>query len=259
MATRCWALAEIEDVAQARCELFTAIARDPALLGTRPVLGALRRFCSVGPSTNHWRSRSTTSGKKRISSVLADIVSIPLDWHKEGTVESAALLGLARLLRDHTVNHSIETGTGRTTLMLSHLSREHTVFTMGDRADSSMKVLEHPLLKRETVTFVEGPTQRTLLSFEFRHALDFAMLDGPHGFPFRPRLAFAILVVDDIHIPTVANLFAFLCEDAMFELIEVIATTGFLRRTHAPTFPTDADAWWEQNYNRIHFPVPIRP
>lgn len=62
-------------------------------------------------------------------------------------------------------------------------------------------------------------------------------------------------MIDDIHIPTVFNLFAFLREEAMFRLVEVVGTTAFFRRTQSPTFPTDQDNWWIQGYNSARFPV----
>src|SRR5256885_7172686 len=62
------------------------------------------------------------------------------------------------------------------------------------------------------------------------------------------RLA-ALLILDDIHIPTVQNLFRFLRRDAMFELDKVVGTTAFFTRTSAPTFDRFGDEWWQQNYN----------
>src|SRR5256885_11641572 len=62
------------------------------------------------------------------------------------------------------------------------------------------------------------------------------------------RLA-ALLILDDIHIPTVHNLFRFLRREAMFELDEVVQTTAFFTRTSAATFDRFGDGWWLQNYN----------
>jgi hypothetical protein len=57
------------------------------------------------------------------------------------------------------------------------------------------------------------------------------------------------LIIDDIHIPTVQNLFQFLRRDAMFELVEIVQTTAFFTRTGVPTFDPFGDGWWQQNYN----------
>lgn len=115
-----------------------------------------------------------------------------------------------------------------------------------------------PLLRPNVVTFVEGPTQATLPQHRFIEKLQLALIDGPHGYPF-PELEYyflyphletgARLILDDIHIPTVHNLFQFLRRDAMFELDDVVQTTAFLTRTSAPTFDPFGDGWWQQGYN----------
>ena len=67
----------------------------------------------------------------------------------------------------------------------------------------------------------------------------------------------ALLVVDDIHIPTIHRLHTFLAEDAMFELVHVERTTAFFRRTGAPVFSPYGDGWEHQAYNRTRFPVDV--
>jgi hypothetical protein len=147
-------------------------------------------------------------------------------------------------------------------LLLSHLSDHHTVFAMDGGTGSVRATEASPLLRRAVVTFVEGPTQLTLPSHRFSDQLDFVLIDGPHGFPF-PQLEYyylyphlargALVVLDDIHIPTVTHLFEFLSADDMFELLEVVETTAFLRRTDAPTFPPLGDGWETQRFNRRAF------
>src|SRR6185436_15229680 len=112
------------------------------------------------------------------------------------------------------------------------------------RGDSLAAVRAAPLL-RPGVEFVVGPTQRTLAAHRFETPLDLVLVDGPHGFPFPhleyyflyPHLAAGgLLVLDDIHVRTVNDLFRFLRADAMFELLAVVHTTAFFRRTAAATF-----------------------
>jgi len=59
----------------------------------------------------------------------------------------------------------------------------------------------------------------------------------------------ALLILVDIHIPTVHNLFRFLRGDAMFRLDEVVGATAFFRRTAAPVFDPLGGVWMRQNYN----------
>lgn len=196
--------------------------------------------------------------------VLSQIDELPGDWHGEGPLNShTALAAFLRHAGPLPLRRSMETGTGKSTLLLSHISERHTVFTVPD-GDSYHAVLKSAILNRDTVQFVLGPSQLTLREHSFEGPLDLAFLDGPHGYPF-PELEYyavypylspgALLVVDDIHIPTISNLFTFLCEDEMFHLLEVADTTAFFRRTTAPVFSPVADNWWTQKYNVNRFPV----
>jgi len=214
---------------------------------------------------------SYTISAPAIDALIADIGRLPEDWHKAGSVSTRVLSAIARLAADRRIEHSMETGSGKTTLLLSHLSADHTVFAIeryGDEDTGSItNVRKSRLFNAATVTFVVGPTQTTLPRHEFRNRLHFAMIDGPHGYPF-PELEYyhiyphldedALLIVDDIHIPTIHNLFAFLREDEMFELLEVVDNTAFFRRTATPTFSPVLDGWWLQAYNKKSFPMSVR-
>ncbi len=154
------------------------------------------------------------------------------------------------------IRHSVETGSGATTLLFSHLSEHHTVFAADGGSGSIANVRRSPLLRQNVVTFVEGPTQATLPRHRFAESLQLVLIDGPHGYPF-PELEYyflyphletgALLILDDIHIPTVHHLFRFLRRDAMFQLDEIVQTTAFFTRTNAPTFDPLGDGWWRQN------------
>ena len=116
------------------------------------------------------------------------------------------------------------------------------------------------MLNSKSIEFIEGATQLTLPQYNFNCQFQVALIDGPHGYPF-PDLEYyyiyphlehgAILIVDDIQIPSIYNMFRFIESDEMFSLIEVINQTAFFRRTDAPTFDPLGDGWWKQNYNKI--------
>lgn len=202
--------------------------------------------------------------------LLHEIAALPEDWHGAGTVSQRVLRALHRQLSPEGVAHSMETGTGRTTLLLSHLSRAHTVFTKDDAGggDSLDRVRESALLEPSTVTFEIGPTQRTLLQHHFEEPLHLAYLDGPHAYPF-PDLEYwavyphvaegGLLVVDDVQIPTIHHLFRFLDADDMWDLVEVVDNTAFFRRTSSPALDPYGEGWWLQGANRhpvlSHLPV----
>lgn len=163
---------------------------------------------------------------------------------------------------------SIETGCGTSTILLSNLSRSHTAFCIDDRNSENSSVtfvLGCPLFNQPCVDFIYGPTQVTMPSFEFKQELDLALIDGPHAFPFAeleyyyiyPHLKpNALLIVDDVHIPTVFNLYRFLKEDKMFSFVRKVHTTAIFRRTESPTLPDPlGEGWLQQEFNRRHFPV----
>jgi len=165
------------------------------------------------------------------------------------------------------ISHSVETGAGRTTLVLSQLSEHHVVFSK-DGGSSLSQARLSPLLRADRVEFVEGPTQKTLPSYEFKHGVQVALIDGPHAYPFPdleyyflyPHLeAGGLLVLDDINIPSIGRMFAILKADDMFELSEVVGDTAFLVRTVAPCFDPYGDRWWAQGYNRPHHELATSP
>ena len=186
------------------------------------------------------------------------IAEVSPGLHSAGTFSARTFEAIARAAQKRQIRNSVETGSGASTLLFSHLSEHHTVFALDGGSDSIANVRRSPLLRQNVVTFVEGPTQATLPQYRFTEKLQLVLIDGPHGYPF-PDLEYyflyphletdALLILDDIHIPTVHNLFQFLQRDAMFELDEIVQTTAFFTRTSAPTFDPFGDGWWQQNYN----------
>jgi hypothetical protein len=195
---------------------------------------------------------STQELQRRIAEVAPSL-------HSAGTLSTRALDGIARYAVKRKIRCSAETGSGATTLLMSHLSEHHLVFALDDGNGSIVNIKRSNLLRADHVEFVEGPTQRTLPRFRFTETLQFVLIDGPHAYPF-PDLEYyylyphlesgALLVIDDIHIRSVQNLFRFLRCDRMFHLEEVIGSTAIFTRTSARTFDPCGDSWWLQGYNR---------
>jgi len=190
--------------------------------------------------------------------IYRHILEVAPGLHGAGTFSARTFEAIAKAARKRQIRNSVETGSGASTLLFSHLSEHHTVFALDDGNGSVSNIRRSPLLRQEVVTFVEGPTQVTLPQHRFTEKLQLVLIDGPHGYPF-PDLEYyylyphletgALLILDDIHIPTVHNLFQFLRRDAMFDLEEVVRTTAFFTRTDAPTFDPFGDGWWQQKYN----------
>jgi hypothetical protein len=192
------------------------------------------------------------------SGLLSEILSSSRSIHRSGSMSPRALIQLAKHLENRNVQHSAETGTGASTLIFSHLSQSHTVFAI-DGDESITSVLHNPLLKREVTIFVEGPTQKTLPLYSFALPLQAVLLDGPHAYPF-PDLEYfylyphieqgGLLVIDDIHIPSIRNMLRVVRDDDMFQLLQVCGKTAFLQRTNAPVFDPWGDGWWLQAFNK---------
>jgi len=107
--------------------------------------------------------------------------------HGAGTLEHTVIEAIHACCPDR-IARSVETGCGKSTILLSRLSADHTVFTIDDTGggtDSSVSFARDcPAFRAETTRFVFGPTQRTLPRHDFDGPLDLALIDGPHGFPF---------------------------------------------------------------------------
>ncbi|MGH9469175.1 MAG: class I SAM-dependent methyltransferase [Terriglobia bacterium] len=199
------------------------------------------------------------SGAGSLDRKLLDrIIAVSQTLHTLGSFSPRALEIIARHLSSRPIQHSMETGCGVSTLILSNLSPDHTVFAL-DRGGSIANTKSSELFDPATTTFVEGPTQKTLPSYEFRNKLQVALLDGPHAFPF-PQLEYyyvyphleegALLIIDNMWMPSIHDLFEVLKADDMFRLVDVVNWTAFFRRTSAPVFDPWGDGFWLQKYNR---------
>ena len=187
--------------------------------------------------------------------------------HAAGSMQRAQIKAIERVYLKR--GFSMETGCGTSTILLSNISDRHLVFCADDRYDERSKdnssidfVRASPALNTSRTEFIIGPTQKTLPTFNFTKKLDLALLDGPHAYPF-PDLEYyfvylhlktgAILIIDDVHIPTLSNLYRFLLDDDMFSLIERLENTAFFRRTDAPIFNPFGDGWEFQEFNKRRF------
>jgi hypothetical protein len=199
-----------------------------------------------------------------VADVLAKVLALPYDWHGAGTATNR-VLGAIDAQRLRPLLHSAETGTARTTLLFSHASRDHLVFTIDDdgHGDTLERVRGSSVLAVDTTRFIVGPAQLTLPRQTFTDALDLVLLDGPHAFPypcleylyFAPRVRTGgLLVVDDIHIPAVRILAALLRKDAMWRCRTVVDHTRFYARTPAVAHDPLGDGWWLRGHNRASAP-----
>jgi hypothetical protein len=171
--------------------------------------------------------------------------------------DAMAPAALTAMLRRSPFRRSAETGCGGSTIVLSNASEHHTAFALEGIDRTISELLEHPDLQGERVCFVEGETRDTLPAHVFRDELDLVLLDGPHAYPL-PQVEFAYLfphiriggwlVIDDIQIPSVYELFRFLKQEPSVALEKVVVRTAVFRRLGAGK--EGPDGWQSQGMNR---------
>jgi precorrin-6B methylase 2 len=175
-------------------------------------------------------------------------------FHPWDAMAPAALSGL---LQRGPFRSSVETGCGGSTIVLSHASDRHIAFAIEGEDRTITELRKQGDLRAANVIFVEGETRATLPGYPFPGELDLVLLDGPHAYPL-PQIEYAYLfprirlggwlVLDDIQIPSVYELFHFLKQEPSVALEEVAVRTAFFRRVgtaeHGP------DGWALQRMNR---------
>jgi len=164
---------------------------------------------------------------------------------------------LSNILKRGPFRSSAETGCGGSTIVLSHASGRHTAFAIEGSDQTITELRKQTDLQTEKVIFVEGETRDTLPSYRFEDNLDLVLLDGPHAYPL-PQLELAYLlpwirlggwlIVDDIQIPSVYELFHFLKNESSLVLEEVTVRTAFFRRVSE--VERRPDGWMLQGMNR---------
>jgi hypothetical protein len=175
-------------------------------------------------------------------------------FHPWDAMSPAALSGI---LRRGPFRSSAETGCGGSTSVLSHASDRHIAFAIEGEDRTITELRRQSDLRAWNVIFVEGETRSTLPRYDFEGELDLVLLDGPHAYPM-PQIEFAYiyprirtggwLVIDDIQIPSVHELFRFLQKESSVVLEEVAVRTAFFRRVSATG--CGPDGWALQGMNR---------
>jgi precorrin-6B methylase 2 len=183
-----------------------------------------------------------------------NLVARASGFHPWDAMAPAALSGI---LQRGPFRSSAETGCGGSTIVLSQASDRHVAFAIEGADGTIAELRKRSDLRAENVTFVEGETKDTLPGYRFEGELDLALLDGPHAYPM-PQIEFAYLfprirlggwlVLDDIQIPSVYELFHFLERESSVVLEEVVVRTAFFRTASA--VERGPDGWASQGINR---------
>ena len=166
-------------------------------------------------------------------------------------------MALSAIVQRGPFQSTAETGCGGSTIVLSHASECHTAFAIDGENRTITELRKLDDLRAERVTFVEGEIKNTLPQHRFQGELDLVLLDGPHAYPL-PQLELTYLfpwirvggwvVMDDIHIPSVYELFDFMRKERSVLLEQVVGRTAFFRRVSAAEH--GPDGWALQGINR---------
>lgn len=189
-----------------------------------------------------------------------DLIARAVAFHSWDAMAPPALRAIAERGWAKPFLATAETGCGGSTILLSHLSRQHTAFAIEGENRTISELSRCPDLQCGNVTFVEGRTKDTLPRHRFQAPLDLVLLDGPHAYPL-PQIEYAHLfphlrrggwlIIDDLQIPSVHELFRFLRREPGVELEGVIARTAFFRKIEDECARNAGpDGWWLQGMNR---------
>jgi hypothetical protein len=183
------------------------------------------------------------------------------DGHAAGAFPTSVLKTIEACLPREMVR-TAETGCGKSTILFSNVSNEHHVFSYDDRELSHSSVAFYESCELTQLSKIEphfGATQKVVPAYSHQ-PYDAVLIDGPHGWPF-PELEYyffyphirtnGILIIDDVHIPTIGRMADIIAENEMWSFVGLAGiTTAIFKRTDAPVFDPYCDGWYMQTYNR---------
>lgn len=151
---------------------------------------------------------------------------------------------------------TLETGCGLSTVLFAALGCQHVCCTAGqDEADRVLADCERRGIATAALSFRVGSSHQTLPVMEAAGTeLDLVLVDGSHGFPL-PMLDWfyagsmlrqgGALLVDDLDLPAVGALNAFVKRDPRWQSITLTAKWGAWEKRRAGTLSED---WTEQAF-----------
>jgi predicted O-methyltransferase YrrM len=154
---------------------------------------------------------------------------------------------------------TLEIGIGASTVLFAASGSSHmAVGVVRAEFEAVAAYCESVGISTSDVTFCEGMSENVLPTLS--QDVDLALIDGAHGFP-APTVDFAyvrrlmrpgaVLVLDDVPIPTVASVYEFLRSDSHWEQLEIASDRAISFRM---TSKDDrVDPWVSQALNR-HYP-----
>jgi hypothetical protein len=136
----------------------------------------------------------------------------------------------------HSDSRTIETGCGHTTIVLAALGKHH-ICVSPDRMGRELveQYMSTVGIAKHKVTFIEGSSDTALSTLFLEEKIDFAYVDGCHGYPF-PALDWhhidkhlrigGYIGFDDVEIPTVRQHCDFLDANRSYSLVKELISKG---------------------------------
>lgn len=153
---------------------------------------------------------------------------------------------------------TIETGAGYTTVLFAALAEHHYCCTDSPREEEKIRAyLEHIGVSNDKLTFLIGSTEETLPGLRIESLIDFAYIDGCHGYPF-PALDWhyidkhlrvgGIIGMDNVELRPVREHCEFLEENGAYRLAGIV-TQGYFVRFYEKLMDQERE-WIHQAYSR---------
>ena len=150
---------------------------------------------------------------------------------------------------------TLETGSGLSTVLLASLGASHTAVTPAqDEADRIVSYCRDHGIDTASLRFEIGFSEDVLPTLDREDELDLVLVDGNHGFP-TPMLDWYFagsrlrpsgwLIVDDVNLPAVAHLCAFIDRDPRWSAHRRAGKWNAYRRECGGDLRQD---WYEQSF-----------
>jgi predicted O-methyltransferase YrrM len=181
-------------------------------------------------------------------------------FHSGGTRIWNAMPGTLELIARHVSpgDRTLETGAGASTVVFAAVgARHHAISPFGDEHKRIAEYCADLSVSTDTVSFVEGRSDRVLPSLLGGDRFDLAFIDGMHSFPgpvvdyhyveqlLRPG---GVLLLDDVPIPAVAVAFRYMRSSPDWAFVEIVDDRAAVFRKVADA--DDEDNWRTQPINR---------
>ena len=176
-----------------------------------------------------------------------------------GEFSMAVPPGVLRWIANHLADDmvTIETGAGYTTVLFAALAKHHYCCTALQReVDKISTYLEQIGIANDKVTFVTGPSDEMLPRLGIGKIIDFAYIDGCHGYPF-PALDWhhidkylkvgGLLGMDNAELRPVREHCEFLEENGAYRLV-TLHFEGYFVRFYEKLMDQERE-WIYQSYS----------